>query len=183
MKATLQIGNNSFYDELAEINRFSGIGDEILNLWNEEKGTLISIDYLKDEWDERTTESLFSNLEILVPPLETNIFQIFLFSTIEPEKYGKVQPTICDDYDYKIDAKVDENKNVKLTVYRNELNFGDLKRIGFFEKTKLKQENYSLQSFEKGSFEIDTNLESLIAGFKDVDINNNLNKIGAFSSN
>ena len=181
VKATLQIGNNSFYDELAEINRFSGIGDEILNLWNEEKGTLISIDYLKDEWDERTTESLFSNLEILVPPLETNIFQIFLFSTIEPEKYGKVQPTICDDYDYKIDAKVDENKNVKLTVYRNELNFGDLKRIGFFEKTKLKQENYSLQSFEKGSFEIDTNLESLIAGFKDVDINNNLNKIGAFS--
>lgn len=38
-----------------------------------------------------------------------------------------------------------------------------------------------MQSFEKGSFEIDTNLESLIAGFKDVDINNNLNKIGAFS--
>lgn len=181
VKATLQIGNSSFYDELVEINRFTGIGDEILNLWNEEKGTLISIDYLKDEWDERTTESLFSNLEILVPPLETNIFQIFLFSTIETEKYGKVQPTICDDYDYKIDAKVDENKNVKLTVYRNELNFGDLKRIGFFEKTKLKQENYSLQSFEKGSFEIDTNLESLIAGFKDVDINNNLNKIGAFS--
>jgi signal transduction histidine kinase len=181
VKATLQIGNSSFYDELLEINRFTGIGDEILNLWNEEKGTLISIDYLKDEWDERTTESLFSNLEILVPPLETNIFQIFLFSTIETEKYGKVQPTICDDYDYKIDAKVDENKNVKLTVYRNELNFGDLKRIGFFEKTKLKQENYSLQSFEKGSFEIDTNLESLIAGFKDVDINNNLNKIGAFS--
>lgn len=181
VKATLQIGNNSFYEELVEINRFSGIGDEILNLWKEEKGTLISIDYLKDEWDERTTESLFSNLEILVPPLETNIFQIFLFSTIEPEKYGKVQPTICDDYDYKIDAKVDENKNVKLTVYRNELNFGDLKRIGFFEKTKLKQENYSLQIFEKGSFEIDTNLESLIAGFKDVDINNNLNKIGAFS--
>jgi signal transduction histidine kinase len=181
VKATLQIGNISFYDELVEINRFTGIGDEILNLWNEEKGTLISIDYLKDEWDERTTESLFSNLEILVPPLETNIFQIFLFSTIETEKYGKVQPTICDDYDYKIDAKVDENKNVKLTVYRNELNFGDLKRIGFFEKTKLKQENYSLQSFEKGSFEIDTNLESLIAGFKDVDINNNLNKIGAFS--
>lgn len=181
VKATLQIGNSSFYDELVEINRFTGIGDEILNLWNEEKGTLISIDYLKDEWDERTTESLFSNLEILVPPLETNIFQIFLFSTIETEKYGKVQPTICDDYDYKIDAKVDENKNVKLTVYRNELNFGDLKRIGFFEKTKLKQENYSLQSFEKGSFEIETNLESLIAGFKDVDINNNLNKIGAFS--
>lgn len=181
VKATLQIGISSFFDELVEINRFSGIDDEILNLWEEEKGTLISIDNLKDEWDERTTESLFSNLEILVPPLETNIFQIFLFSTIEPDKYGKVQPTICDDFDYKVDAKVDEDKNVKITVYRNELNFGDLKRIGFFEKTKLKQENYSLQSFENGFFVIETSLDSLVEGFKGIDINNNLDRIGAFS--
>ena len=181
VKATLQIGNSSFYDELLEIKNFSGVSEEFISLWEEEKGTLISIDGLKDEWDERTAESLFSNLEILVPPLETNIFQIFLFSTLELEKYGKVQPTICDDYDYKINADVDENKNVKVTVFRNELNFGDLKRIGFFEKTKLKQEQYSLVIFENGVFEFDTTLESLIAGFKDIDKNNNLDRIGAFT--
>lgn len=181
VKATLQLGNSSFFDELSEIKRFSGINEEFTDLWIEEKGTLISIDGLKDVWDEKNTESLFSNLEILVPPLETNIFQIFLYSTLEPNKYGKVQPTICDDFDYKIIATVNEDKKVKLKILRNELNFGDLKRIGFFEQTKLKQEQYSLLKFEKGEFELDTTLESLIAGFKDIDKNHNLDKIGAFT--
>jgi signal transduction histidine kinase len=181
IKATLQVGNSSFMEELIEIQNFSGVKEPFVELWTEEKGTLISIDNLKDTWDEKATQSLYSNLEILVPPLETNIFQVFLFSTLEADKYGKVLPTLCDDYDYKITTTVSEDQSVKIQVFRNELNFGDLKRIGFFEKSKLNQPQYQLEVFEKGVFDMPTKLETLIAGFKDVDKNNNLSKIGAFS--
>jgi signal transduction histidine kinase len=181
IKATLQIGNSDFWREIIEIQNFSGIEHPIIDYWKEEKGTLISIDNLKDTWDEKATQSLYANLEILVPPLETNIFQVFLFSTLEPNNYGKVLPALCDDYDYKITTTVSEDQLVNIQVFRNELNFGDLKRIGFFEKSKLNQPQYQLDVFEKGMFKMSTTLETLIAGFKDVDKNNNLKKIGAFS--
>ena len=181
IKATLQIGNSDFFGEIIEMQNFTGLKEPIINYWKEEKGTLISIDTLKDTWDERASQSLFSNLEILVPPLETNIFQLFLFSTLEPDKYGKVLPTLCDDYDYKISTTVNEDQTVNIKVYRNELNFGDLKRLGFFEKSKLNQQQYQFTAFEKGEFEISSKLETLIAGYKDVEKNNNLAKIGAFT--
>jgi signal transduction histidine kinase len=179
IKATLQIGTTSFRDELIQTQSLTGIKEPFADIWPEEKGTLISIEGLKDIWDEKAIESLFSNLEILVPPLETNIFQLFLYSTIAPSKYGKVQPTLCDDFDYKVIANVSENQSVNVKVIRNELSLGDLKRTGFFEKTKLSQPQYNTEAF--GEFEISSSLESLIAGFKEVDINNNLNKIGPFS--
>ena len=181
IKATLQVGNSDFFDEVTEIQKFSAVNKSILEFWKEEKGTLISIDKLRDSWDEKAIQSLYSNLEILLPPLETNIFEVFLFSTIEPDKYGKIQPTSCDDYDYKIAATVDESQSVKIDVFRNELNLGDLKRIGFFEKSKLNQPQYLLKSFEEGIFEISTKLENLIPGYKDIDKNDNLNKIGSFT--
>ncbi|MBP1641044.1 MAG: C4-dicarboxylate transport sensor protein DctB [Bacteroidetes bacterium] len=181
IKATIQIGNSNLLQEIIGIQHSTGFNKSIIDFWKEEKGTLISIENLKDMWDARATQSLFSNLEILVPPLDTNIFQLFLFSTLEPDKYGKVSPSICDDYDYKVSATVFDNQIVNIEVYRNELNFGDLKRIGFFEKSKLNQPQYKFSAFEKGKFEISTKLETLIAGYKDIDKNNNLSKIGPFT--
>lgn len=181
IKATLQVGTSDFWGEIMEMQNFTGLKDPIIDFWKEEKGTLISIDKLKDTWDEKATQSLYSNLEILVPPLETNIFQLFVFSTLEPENYGQVLPTLCDDFDYKITTTVGEDQTVNIQVFRNELNFGDLKRIGFFEKAKLNQPQYQLDVFEKGVFDISTKLETLLAGFKNVDKNNNLSKIGAFT--
>lgn len=181
IKATLQIGNSDFWGEIIEMQNFTGLKEPIIDHWKQEKGTLISIDKLKDTWDERATQSLYSNLEILVPPLETNIFQLFLYSTLEPEKYGKVLPTLCEDYDYKVSATVNDSQSVSIKVSRNELNFGDLKRIGFFEKSKLNEPQYQFNAFEKGEFEITTKLETLIAGYKGIDKNNNLSKIGAFT--
>jgi signal transduction histidine kinase len=181
IKATLQIGKGEFCKEIKEIQKSSGLKESIIENWKENKGTLISIDNLNDDWDEKATQSLYSNLEILLPPLETNIFQVFLFSTLEPNSYGKVVSTSCDDYDYKITSTVGEDRAVKIQIFRNELNFGDLKRISFFEKSKLNQAQYQLTVFEKGVFEMQTTLETLVAGYKEIDQNKNLNKIGAFT--
>lgn len=181
IKATLLESTNSFFASLSSIQKSSGIDKSLSDFWGEEKGTLISIKGLRDVWDQKSVQSLFSNLEILVPPTDTNIFQIFLFDTRQPTAYGEIQPTVCEDYDYKLVTTVDENHDVLVKIYRNELSYIDLKKIGFFQKNTLNQSQYKEDIFEKGEFEIKTRLESLVAGFKDIDVNNNLSKIGAFT--
>ena len=154
---------------------------KIIEYWKNNAGTLIEISELRDDWSEKSIDSLYSNLELLVPPIDTNIFSVCLFDTTLLQKYGMVQSAICDDYDYKVTASVCENKKVNIKVTRNELNLNDLKRIGFFENTTLSQKQYQIESFENGFFEIESNLESFVPGFKPIDKNNNLEKIGAFS--
>jgi signal transduction histidine kinase len=181
IKATLQESKNSFFYELGIVEKSISHKEVFLGLWTEQKGTLITINDLRDTWDEKATQSLFSNLEILVPPLEVNTFQILLYSTLEPGIYGNVLPTICDDYDYKLTATVNEHQSVKIEVFRNELNFKELLRTEFFEKSKLNQQQYTADVFQKGFFSTTVTLGSLIAGFKDIDANNNLPKIGPFT--
>jgi signal transduction histidine kinase len=204
IKARLSKSGTSFFDEIDTIQNATGVkniqsssapGDivndgaklpkvesrAIRDFWKEEKGTLIAISNLRDEWDTAAITSLYSNLEILVPPIETNIFQVYLFSTLDLDKYGMVQPTICDDYDYKLTASVKEDKSTSIEIFRNELNVNELKRIGFFEKSNLPIPRYGEKIFEEGSFKIESTLTQLVAGFKAVDKNNNLDKIGPFS--
>ncbi len=173
----------SFYisHEVLRVLKSFDLDPKIVDFWKENKGTLIEIFELKDIWDNKAIESLFSNFEILVPPLETNIFSVYLYNIAELEKFGKVNSALCDDYDYKITAEVNEKQQAKITITRNELNVGELIRNGFFEKTKLTQPFFSKETFEVGYFEINKKLEELIAGFKAIDKNNNLEKIGLFS--
>lgn len=170
-----------FKDFISEILRSYDLSTDISDFWKENTGTLIQITELRDHWDEKAIESLYSSLEILVPPLETNIFSIFLYNSINPEIYGQVKSALCDDFDYKVSVSVHEDQVVEIEVHRNELNVQDLARYGFFELSNLKDPKYQKEIFEKGVFKIDTKLEGLLAGFKAVDKNRNLEKIGAFS--
>ncbi|MFZ4400921.1 MAG: sensor histidine kinase [Bacteroidales bacterium] len=182
IKAQMHQQNNYYIPkEVTSILKSFDLDIKVADFWNENTGTLIEITELKDIWDEKAIESLYSNLEILVPPLETNIFSVFLFNTTEPDKYGQVYSAMCDDYDYKLTANVYDNQIVKINVSRNELNINDLKRNGFFEISKLKEPQYQKEAFENGVFEKETTLETLVSGFKSIDKNNNLEKIGAFS--
>lgn len=161
---------------LAEYN----VDDSIFKDWEEDKGTIIQINGLRDEWHQKSITSLYSNLELLVPPKIVSTFDIHLFSSLNPKEYGKVESTVCDDFDYRLIASNDEEGNITIKVFRNELNTNELDSIGFFASDIVANspEIYGRNIFEKGFFQIDTTLMGLIPGFKDVD--NNLSKIGAF---
>jgi signal transduction histidine kinase len=170
-----------FQNYILQLLKSYDLDTDITGYWKSNTGTLIEITELKDNWDEKAIESLYSSLEILIPPLETNIFSIYLFNSLEPNKHGQVNSALCDDYDYKVIATVSEDQNVEIEVNRNELNIQDLARYGFFDAVKLKEDQYQKDIFEKGVFNIKTTLDRLLAGFKAVDKNNSLQKIGAFS--
>jgi len=181
IKAQL-IQQGDFYipHEILRILKNYDVDPKVSEYWKDNCGTIIEILDLKDLWDEKAIESLYGSLEILVPPLEANIFSVFLYSALEPSKFGRVYSANCDDYDYKLIVNVSKDQKVNIQVFRNELNVPELIRYGFFENSKLNEHPYTKKVFEEGSFTIEKELKSLVSGFSAIDKYNNLSKIGAF---
>ena len=146
---------------------------------NFEYGTILKITELRDDWDDFYVEQVFSDFEVLVPPKEHNDFSIFLLSSLEPQKYGEVCTSICDDYDYKLEAKADENQNVHIKITRKEYDL-DLIPNDFFNRKKMLAPPYTIDYFRQGYWEKTMTFSQLIPGFKDVDEDNVFQNIGVF---
>ena len=142
-------------------------------------GTILKITELRDNWEDYFVEQVYSDMEVLVPPKETGGFEIFLFSSQTPNKYGEVFGSICDDFDYKLIAVADENQNVKIRIYRNEY---DLELIpnDFFDREGLQKVPYKKSNFIQGYWEIELTFSQLLKGFKEIDEDNIFDNIGVF---
>lgn len=142
-------------------------------------GTILKINDLRDNWEDYFVDQVYSDLEVLVPPKESGGFEIYVFSSLLPEKYGEVLGSICDDFDYKLVASADENQNVKITVYRNEYNI-ELIPNAFFQREAMQKENYRKSDFIKGSWSKTTTFSNLLKGFNEIDEDNIFDNIGLF---
>lgn len=146
---------------------------------NINSGTILKISNLRDNWEDYYVDQVFSDLEVLVPPKEVGEFEIYLFSSLEPQKYGEVLGSICDDYDYKLVAKADENQNVTIAVYREEYDT-ELIPNNFFQREGMQKEPYRKEDFQKGFWKKETTFSKLLTGFKDRDEDNTFEDIGVF---
>jgi len=142
-------------------------------------GTILKISNLRDNWEDYFVEQVYADLEVLVPPKESGGFEIYLYSSLEPDKYGEVISSVCDDYDYKIHAVADESQNVKIKVYRREYDV-DLIDRDFFNRDSMKEYPYTRDIFIKGEWELDTTFSKLIPGFSAQDMDNVFADIGVF---
>jgi len=144
-----------------------------------EHGTIIRISGLKENWDKFYVDRVFSSLEVLIPPSEGRKFEVFVFSTSSPELYGRVEPSLCDDYDYKLTARVDDQGLAEITLSRNEY---DLSKVApaFFDRPNMRGERYLKKYFGKEPVVYSRTLAELLPGFKDKDEKNILGSIGPF---
>lgn len=142
-------------------------------------GTILKINDLRDNWEDYFVDQVYSDLEVLVPPKESGGFEIYVFSSLLPEKYGEVLGSICDDFDYKLVATADENQNVKIIVYRNEYNI-ELIPNAFFQREAMQKENYKKSDFAKGFWSKTTTFSNLLKGFNEIDEDNIFDNIGLF---
>lgn len=154
---------------------FSKISSEV----DFEFGTILKISDLRDNWEDYYVQQVYSDLEVLVPPKETGGFEIYLYSSLEPNKYGEVFSSICDDFDFKLTAIADENQNVKIKIERREYDI-ELIPNEFFERDALKKFPYTKEIFKKGFWETSLTFSQLLKGFKDVDEDNIFSNIGVF---
>lgn len=143
-------------------------------------GTILKIQDLRDNWEDYFVDQVYSDLEVLVPPKEAGGFEIYVYSSLMPNKYGEVLGSICDDYDYKLVATADENQNVKIKIYRNEYDI-ELIPNDFFDREAMQKENFRKSDFIKGYWEKTTTYSELIKGFKEVDEDDTFKNIGVFN--
>jgi hypothetical protein len=142
-------------------------------------GTILKITELRDNWEDFYVNQMFADLEVLVPPKENNDFNIFLLSSLEPNKYGEVLSFICDDYDYKLLASADANQNVHLKIIRNEYDL-DIIPKALFNRSNMQKEPYTFDNFQRGFWETTKTFSQLIPGFNAVDKDSVFKNIGIF---
>lgn len=143
-------------------------------------GTILKITELRDNWEDFFVEQVYNDLEVLVPPKEAGGFEIYVYSSLYPNKYGEVLGSICDDYDYKLVAIADENQNVKIKIFRNEYDV-ELIPLDFFDRDAMLKENYRRTDFIKGFWEKNTTFSELLKGFNEIDEDNTFKNIGVFN--
>lgn len=142
-------------------------------------GTILKISDLRENWEDYFVQQVYSDLEVLVPPKESGGFEIYVFSAADPNKYGEVLGSICDDYDYKVQATADDKQNVKITVFRREYDV-DLIDPELFNREAMKVFPYRKEDFVKGEWVRDTTFSKLIPGFSAKDQDNVFADIGLF---
>ena len=179
IKAELESRNGSLIEVLTPL--LMGYTDkEGPDLKAFSKGTSIKLSKLRDYWDDYAVRKIFTSLEALIPAEEERTFNVYVFSSEDASSYGKVTGTVCEDYDYKVEATVDANQSVNLTIKRNEIDMSKVD-LNLFNRPNMQKENFTKDAFEKKEFTILTSLNQLIPGYSDIDGDNTLELIGPFT--
>lgn len=129
--------------------------------------------------DDEAIKNVYEDLGVLVPPSENRDFTISLVSLDSPQKYGELESSFCDDFDYKIVAHADADQNVNIRIYRNEYNVEAIP-LSFYNRENQQEHPYRREDFMRGYWDATRTFGQLIPGFRDSDVDGVLAKIGTF---
>lgn len=145
-------------------------------------GTIIKISQLKDTWSDDALQSVYKNLESLIPPEELDVaFNVNFYLLQKTKLFGKVETAYFNDFDYKVFAKFNsQNLSVNLDITRNEL---DLKKVKkdyeyIFKKSK---HPYDLKTLIKKEFKVNKSAYEILKWHETQDNEIILKRLGDFS--
>lgn len=144
-----------------------------------EHGTILKITNLRDVWDDESVKLLFEDLGVLVPPSENKDYSIILRSSSLPAEYGEVESSVCDDFDFKIEAHADSKQTVHIKIIRKE-NLVEALPPSFFARPNQQKANYTKADFERGYWETTRTFAQLLPGFNVTDYAQVFSRIGSF---
>lgn len=88
-------------------------------------GTIFKLTNLRETWNDDLINQIKKSLGSLIPPGIENEFSIYFFNKdTESEEKALVISESVDKYDYKIEFKVHENKEIEIFINRNEFDLG-----------------------------------------------------------
>jgi len=131
-------------------------------------GTILKVTNLRDNWNEKNVRRIFNSLEILTPPDGQNEFVIHLFSSSHPKEFGKIDNSNFNDFDYKVQAKYlnDKDKNIEITIERNEIDWELLDKNIFKEEDMMKFP-FDSKTLKKKSFTLNKSLYDFFPGYRE----------------
>jgi len=175
VKANLEIDNSINYSkQITGLLGSAQLSTEVdLNTFK--FGTIFKISGLRNKWSREDIGELYNNLEILIPPTDIG-FKIYLMDLNNKTLYGEINNSICDDFDYKIEAVAKSKNDVSLKIFRNEL---DLKKINdkLFDIPDMKKPPFDKKTINSKFYELKTNFSELVPGYDDENI---FDQIGPF---
>jgi signal transduction histidine kinase len=122
---------NENYLKLVEKNTY--VADSKLSVAN---GVHIKVSNVRDVWARSDIQKIYQELESLIPPAEAGGFKVYIFSSKYKADFGEVLPNICDDFDYKLSARLDDLGVVTFDLIRHEIDpsklSDDLLKRAFF---------------------------------------------------
>lgn len=149
-------------------------------------GTILKVTNLRDNWNEKNVRRIFNSLEILTPPDGQKEFVIHLFSSAQPNEFGKLDNSDFNDYDYKVQARYlnDEEKNIEITIERNEIDW-ELLDKNVFKEEDMTQFPFDSSTMKKKSFVLNKTLYDLFPGQEELGeiAEEKFNKLGQFDFN
>lgn len=148
---------------------------------NFDKGTIIKISNLKDDWFTEETQSVFKNLEALIPPKELNIpFEVYFKHFQQPKEYGRVETAFFNDFDYKLKATYNaKTLNIDFEITRNELDIKLLKK-NYSDIYKTKSKPYDLKTLETKTFKYSKSIDKVLKWKFDDSSRKLLQDVGSF---
>lgn len=179
INATLESIEGTNYSQVLHSLPLSESIKKTLEEFELSHGTILKITSPREAWDTDNIKRIYEDLGVLLPPSESNEFNIFLYATETPTAFGRVEASVCDDYDYKLEAHADEHQNVTIRIYRNE-NDTEAIPATFFKREKMQEAPYTLDDFKRGYWETSRTFRELCPGFADVDIDHVFDKVGRF---
>lgn len=138
-------------------------------------GTILAISQLNDQWTSDNLESLYQNLEMLIPAELNSSFKLFLYDLNRLDWGGEIKPSEYKNFDYKVEANFDGEKNINIKLYRNELNLSKLESQyqKVFKRDSMKKFPYRLEDFKAKEITFSRTIDDI---FKQ----ELLNKVGKF---
>lgn len=150
-------------DKIKNLTTNNQLLDAILKDMNFNKGTIIKISNLKDDWFNEETSSVFKSLEALIPPKELNIpFEVYFKHFQQPKEFGKVETAYFNDFDYKLKATYNaKTLNVDFEITRNEIDIKSLKKK-YPNVYKSKSHPYDLETLENKTFKYSKSIDKIL---------------------
>jgi signal transduction histidine kinase len=136
--------------------------------YSKKAGTLLKIDFARDDWNEDLSQKIFKSLEILTPPEGQAKFDIYLFNEELKTLFGKIENESFNDYDYKLIATYKKNaaRELNIKFYRNEFDFTQIDPE-FFTREEMKEFPFDKRTFKKSEFILNLSIYDLIPGFRE----------------
>ena len=173
-------------DELAEVleplKQPWGIGEALGRNAEQDwtTGTAIRIGLLRDVWSRAQVDQLNKTLGALIPPVEQRELSLYLFDDSAREEYGRVDSVLLDDFDYKLEAKINGKESVKFEIYRNELNADEIDPE-LFALEEMRNARYDEQAFRAEKVVYSRTVEEMFPGAEE-DFSRRVQEVGPFSA-
>ncbi len=143
-----------------------------------EHGTAIRIGLLNDIWDSTDSIRLKDTLSSLLPPQERADFDIFVYDHRAASESGFIDNLPPDQFDYRLVGNVRTGGTVLIRLERREIDAQSI-RPSVFDAEAMKQPGYTKADFERGFYEYETDLRTLL-GLKEGDSVKPYQDVGPF---